>query len=613
MAGSLLFGAFECHGQDEDGRWTSTVQLRGTDWGSPVPIEVIVESWLRDGALAATQGHDNTTMPLRLEITASDHLGLADAEKALFAEMEKPNDLVWDPQNEMAPTVFQVVNSKLDAEMDTDGGEVASPPRYYYSITVTRKSFVRSLVETVVPALAASGSATNNIHDGSTTTGVTATVNGVAATPSVTSGAVGLTTAAMTGTVVITETFAVAFSTASTKYVRVDWKSAATKGQPATLRGFADGVEVPRVAQAASPTAGYTRTWFAVPAAVTSVAEFEVECSTTGPLIVPIGDPGVARAFHVDSLDRTDIKPSLGTDRQLLRTIEVGGSASAPGTLAVEHETDALGDVMVYVWPDDGSGYSPPLRPYRVSGGTVVDDAALVSGHYDNLDTILVFEVPLDRLPLGDGKPHRLMLVHRSTQAGAGGSSRTLNWTASTRINGATIGNTESGSVTWTVNPAVTEWKILPIEVIPAQLVDVGDRSTAVLRVTVVDATVDTDDIRLDDAWLFDLTVGHLIACSCGTGTPASGGPSNRLFIQPPTLTHPRPRVLRGHAADGSDAFSAFLGATDLTVVESNGRPYFDVGLVNLLTVTTNALDAGGDLSYFKHWFLHPAEPREVE
>lgn len=606
---SLLFGSFECYGEDPTGSWTCTVLAEGTEWGSPTPIEVVVESWLRDGAVRAVQGYESATMPLQLKITGGDPLALADAEMALFAEIGKPNEIVWDPQRESAPkVVFTVESSKLDPKMRPDA-EISTPPRAYYSVTVSRKAFVRSAEETIEPALAASGSTTTSVDDGSSATGWAGEVDGVATAPSVTSGAVGITTGALVGGVEIALIRTGAITTSATKYLVVDWKPGTGSGV-ATLEAFADGQALARVAQQPSPTAGYTRTWFYVPA--TSVGALRLECTTAGSLTgVPLGSSSVARSFHVDQIDRTDIKPLLGTARQLLRTIHVGGSAPAPGTLAIEHATDALGDTMVYCWPDDGSGYSPPLRPYRVSGGSPTPDSARVSGAYDNLDTALVFDVPLSRLPLGDGRPHRFLLVALMQNAGGAGATRTINWTAQTRINGTNIGSPISGSKTWsgwTISPLSNEWRVVPIDVITPQLVAVGDRSQAVVRITIVDATVDTDDINLDDAWVFDLTIGQLIACSCGTGTAAPGGPSKRLFVLSPTLADPQHRVLRGHAADGSDAFSAFLGATDLTIAEAKGRPVFNPGPLNVLTVATNAEDVSVALRYYKHWLSRTAE-----
>ena len=57
----------------------------------------------------------------------------------------------------------------------------------------------------------------------------------------------------------------------------------------------------------------------------------------------------LVRSLYVDNINRTDIKPTIGTARQLLRSVPVAGSARAPGSLAIEHSTNALGDVLVYV------------------------------------------------------------------------------------------------------------------------------------------------------------------------------------------------------------------------------------------------------------------------
>jgi hypothetical protein len=52
---SLVLGAFQMIASDGSAR----VMAEGTSWGSPVPIEVAINSFLQDGAIVVTQGHDN--------------------------------------------------------------------------------------------------------------------------------------------------------------------------------------------------------------------------------------------------------------------------------------------------------------------------------------------------------------------------------------------------------------------------------------------------------------------------------------------------------------------------------------------------------------------------
>ena len=108
--------------------------------------------------------------------------------------------------------------------------------------------------------------------------------------------------------------------------------------------------------------------------------------------------------------------------------------------------------------------------------------------------------------------------------------------------------------------------------------------------------------MSLDEAWLFNNAIGALIGpVACGTGAAAAGGPARRLFIEPPSVTTPRPRILIGHSAARSDAFYPVGGSGGWDI------PQFDPYGVNVLTVTTNALDASVTLRHYPRWHSHAA------
>jgi hypothetical protein len=585
---SLLLGAFEMLRTDGSTR----VMADGTSWGEPVPIEVTVKSWLQDGAIVVTQGHDNREVNVRVRFYGDDLTALNAKEAALFAELEKPNTLTWSPGGTIPATVFVVVTSSLVQQDESFVGEVQGDPWRTYNVRLVCEAFTRSTAEVTAAAQAASGVTTTLVDNGSATTNWTGTVNGVTTAPAVTSGAVGITTGSLSGVQTISLTRTAAIATSATPYLQIDWQGSAF-GSP-SLAVYGDGVLLERIGQTSSPTSGFTRTWFK--ATTASIAALRLDSTST--------DAGTylgsySRSLLVDNINRTDVKPTLGTARQLLRSINVSGSAPTRGSLAIEHSTNALGDVLAYFFPDGASGqnaYSPPLRQYWVSGGTTGADATLVSGTSEifvsGFTTFTVtFDVPCRNLTAG---------IHplQARMALTGGSSQ-VSWTATTRVNGTAIGPTLSGSRTIAVTTGGQVIYTLARLLLPTLDVDPAS-SSAVVRITLTGTGGAGINFVLDEAWLFNTTIGQLIQVGCGSGTAASGGPAKRVFIEPAATSIPRPTVRIGHAADRSDSFYP----TDLS---SWQMPVLDPPRVNVFTVCTNALDASTTLRHFPHWHTNPA------
>jgi hypothetical protein len=583
MAQSLVLGAFSLTATDG----TTQVLSEGTTRGNPMPIETAVKSWLQDGSIVVTQNHDNREVHIRVRFFGADLTALATKEATLLAELNKQNTLTWTPSNGPA-SVFRVVTSSLDYDDGDDTGEGQAKPWRTFNLRLVCEAFVASATETVTAALAASGTTTTLVNDGSATTNWTGTADGAAVTPSVSSGAVKVTNGSATfGAHTISATLTTSITTSSTKYIVVDWKPEdAERFYTTSLRGYGDGTELTRIAEVSSPTAGFIRTTFQVGAAVSSIAALRLDSFSDDGW--PASWAGNAiRSLYVDNINRTDVKPSLGTARQLLRQVPVTGSARTQGRLAIEHSTNALGDAMVYVYPDKGVAYVPPLRPYRVAGGaTVTGDGTLVSGSFDGLTSgqPSTFDVPVSQLVPG---PHLLVAKYNGT------TTDTLSWTVSTRVGSTTLGS----AVTGTKAVVASSQAIVVLGTVLLPTVDVaGGSASTVVRVVFSVATGGVS-VNLDEVWLFNTNIGALVGpVACGTGAAAAGGPARRLFIEPPSLTFPRPRVLVGHSADQSDAFFP-VGA-----LSGWDFPQFTPSRVNVFTVTTNALEAGVTLSHYPRW-----------
>jgi hypothetical protein len=383
----------------------------------------------------------------------------------------------------------------------------------------------------------------------------------------------------MVGKVTIALTRSGSITTSSTKYLQIDW---AAQASGFAMLATGDGTNLTKISEMQSPTAGYIRTTFLVSAASISTLVLKVATdNVTGAGV----DTATVRSLYVDNINRTDVLPQFGTTRQLQRTIDVAGSARSPGAIAIEHASSSLGETLAYFWPDDSTAYSPPLRQYRVSGGTVTGDGTMVSGSTEPLSgSTVTWDIPAKRLIDGG---HLLMARLLCT------TSATLTYTYRLRINSTDVGPTTTGTYALgtTADGAGTTMRIKAIGKLMLPPVSVPKTTGAVVRLTLTASATTT----LDEAWLFNSDVGQLIWVDCDRGTAASGGPAKRLFIEPASVTTPRPTVRIGHSADRSDSFTP-------TLLYSWQFPQMAPPRENVFTVTCNALEASASYRAYARW-----------
>lgn len=546
----------------------------GTDWGNPQPIEVAVRSLLQDGSIVVHQGDDNREVALRVVITAPDSAALAEGEAALMAELYRANTLTYTPADGWGPpTVFTVITSSLAHTMD-DLGEVRG--QRTWSVRLVCEPFGRSVdeVDNAAPAPPPPGAPTVVvINDGSATTGWTSS-SSLTSDGNYVENAYAEVSGWNTHWL---QWSGAAVDMSTTPYLQIDYR---TFHSSTTVTVTADGVALEYVGS--QVVGAYTRATYLCPDTSITTVRITVSHYVTAAFF---------SFLRVDQVRRTDTFETPGTTRESQRTLTVDGSARTQGTLLIEHDTDALGDVLAYTFQDSGNGYSPPLRQYRSSGGSSSPDSSLVSGESDMLDTQLVFDVPAASL-----EPGRYLLMARLK--GSVASAATLTVTARTRVNSTDLDSPISRSALVTVG---TGWSIVPLTPLNLPTRDLASASSAMVRITVQDADTSGVDVDLDEAWLFDLERGSLVQVACGTGTPAAGGPSNRLWLLPPSVTSPRPRIFRGFAEDQSDAF--YPGSD----VGAWGQFTFHPPQMAVFTVTSNAESAGVSLRHFPRWHTHAA------
>lgn len=571
---ALYLGALDLIGIDFAAYKIETI-AEGMDFGSAQPQDVITQTLLQDGSSVTTERWENREITFGVLISGPDLIAVAEGEAALYAELGRRNVLTWTPPDGWGPSsVFDVLTSWAEFEFDDWGEMKPGTIGRRFVVRLTCAPFARSEDQVEVEAVGSGGTpptpvtqvvdSCDSASGWSASSGGTLSAGGGAITvsfpPIAPGGSIGK---------------AIVVDATTTPLLFVDWQPAG--GNPGTLRASSGGY-LPVLASGPSPdNAGYTRTWFTMSASLTSVS-----------LGVENKSLGSAFGFRVAHIGRTNVDPTVGTGRQQFRSVNVLGSARTQGSIAVEHETSALGEVLVYTNEDDLSGYQPACRGsgYRTAGGTESPDSATASGEYAPLNsgTPETFEIPARALPAGS---YSIMARIRGDATAVTGVS----WTASTLV-GSTLYATQSGS-TILLGGTTTSWKLYEVARVTLPPDDLPPGTSQKVRVTLSSSSA----IYLDELFLFNTDIGDLTWVDCGTSAPSTGGASNRLWIDTATLDRPREAIWLGTAADGSDRRHA-LGSE----VRSLGTHVLAPGDLNLFTLTSNALNAAASARYYPRW-----------
>lgn len=568
-----------------DARWWFATTGENFDTGAAEPIERTIRTLLQDGARVVSEGRGNRTATIRVSVRGNDSRDLAEGEAVLWALDGKSTLMTYRPADGLSPTsVFEVFTVSI-APITDDFAETKFRDRAY-TLRLVCHPTVRSVNEVLTPAIVSTTGddpIITTIDDASSLTGWSTQFGSLA-------DAGGYLTVTGSGSPRPKFTAPSPIDLSSSRYVSLvmcrDHRYASPSlsiNQPleSPPELYVDGVDSPLVAMTAEPFNRY-RYHFLVPAGTTAATVF---------LFAPdLSSPSVDNLQFL-SLQRSDSPPISGTDRQKSMTVNVKGSARTQGNLEISHETDGLGSVLAYTWPQIDQAYSPPLRQYRTSGGTEVGDEDLVSGALDVLDTELVFDIPARALAFGS---HQWMVRVASDTTGA----HDVDWTAQVLIGGTPVGPLRSGTRSIPFGSTNT-WRnvVLTAEMLPNLLLP--GNSTAVVRLTLVAAAPGDADVSLDEGWLWNTSLGRLTWIECEVGTAAADGASNRAWLDAATFQRDRPVAFRGFSEDRSDAY--YAGAELL----SPGRHEFEAGLMNVFTVTSGAQGAQTALRHYPRWGSH--------
>lgn len=546
----------------------------GTEYQDADTTEDVLASLLSDGDLevSSRRGNRTITLPVLIEGTLSQ---IAAAEAALAAEAEKGQNVLTVEQGDgVAPSMQFKLTRKTKITWNRDDEYERSGFRSY-TLTMRALPFPQSTTETVIAPFTPPVSVTTvTVDDGTSTTGWTSSPG----SPSTSGGAVRATSTLGVGGVsptVLSLTRTGSIATSATQYIGIDCLMT-LDGLPGTPTVLLDGVVTASVTSVVLGS-GYRRVWVQAPGSSVNTVTVRMSVAFGG------APPAKSMTLAVDQIQRSNSYSAVSTTKQLQRTLTIAGSAPGVGSVAIEHETSALGDVLLYTNP---TAYSPALRSLRTSGpSTPTTDATSVSGAYDTISgaTPVVCTVPYSGLV--DGEYLVMARVQTST-------TLTMTVTAAT-VSGSTSVASEARSISL---GTLAAWTFVRVGMIHLPVMDAGPSTSQTFTVT-----RSTGTLSLDELYLFNLTTGRLSQLACGTASPSAGGASNRVWVESPSVDNEGlGRLLRGYAADQSDAYSAYPTAASPAVHE------FIPPEVMAFTVTTNADSAAISFSHNAAW-IHTA------
>lgn len=563
--------------------------LAELDFGNPEPRTAPILSALLDGSLAEVLSHNNRDIVIRVQISGPTLADVSVGERALMAEVGGRNTLTWQPPDGFSePTVFDVIWSKFEWTFD-DLDEAMRQTRTFV-LTLNCAPFGRDDELTVVEAIA-TGEAppspvTETVDDCTSATGWAVGSNWPSAPlvgPTVTSGGVQVATSG-TGRSFnyfywLTRT-GLSANMATTPYLVVD---APVSGSML----LAGGVTFEINGSPMTPIAQKGQVYYFDCAGMT-VTSVQVRHLIRTSKTAVTTHSGLIRVLDIS---RTNMPPFVGTGRMQFRRFTVGGSARTEASLALAHETSALGEVRIYTNGATNSGYQPPIRQYRNAafGDATPDvDMSSVSGARSMLDaaTPETFDIPASAIIAGT---HLLEVLIK----GAVGY-KTINYSVSTLVGAAELGTVTGSAI---VELLTTDWQFAPLAALPLPPVALPEGSSSKVRVKIWSASA----VELDEAFVFNTDVGRLTGVVCGTGSPTAGGASSRVWVDTPRLDWPNPAIWLGTQEDRSDARHAVGGQpADGGEVPAQGTHVFEPGDVNLLTVSTAVTNVAASLSYYR-------------
>lgn len=578
---------------DNDHGYVFSVLADGAGFGVAQGVREIVTSLMADGDLVRTTRFGNREVSFAVQIEGPTLSALAHGEAALRREVGRGNTLTWQAPDVLSvPTVFEVVDSEMSQTFD-DLDELRR--RRTFVLTLTCAPFARSADPVTVDAMV-SGTTTVAVDTCDSKTAWSGTRSG--AFTGVALSSEGVDPPADTAVEVyefdeavttpetwtLTRTGAVDFT--ATPFLVVELKTQATSDglplQDVTISAQTSGglVTLPVVqATRTADNSGYYRLVADATAAPSASAITFTYRSMAGYHWQYLG---------VRNVDRTDISPNI-TTRQQSRIVEVGGTERTPASIHVSDSTVAgsLGGlVIVHTSPEDGSGYSPPLRRWRTADSTGPEtvDAGMLSGKREPVAFVaggFVAEVPTSALPEGG-----YVLMARMRMA-VDPEPVNVAWSTSTIFPDTTTqqGYTNGSAA---VAFATTAWHLVPLAAL--SLPSVRTKAGKV-QIVIQVPTVDHAQVELDEAWLFRADD------DCALTIVRSFLPD--LWLDSPDVSSSVPRVWIGDGRDLQVHPGDALDAIGNHVLSPEGTAVFTAALTDYPAT---------EATFYRRWHSNAAE-----
>lgn len=544
---------------DDDHGFVFNVLAEGVGFGVAAGVQEVVTSLMSDGDFVRTRRYGNREVTFAVEMSGPSLAALAHGEAALRREVGRPNTLTWQaPDIFSVPTVFEVVASEMSQTFD-DLDELRNRRRY--TLTLTCLPFARSLEPVTVEAMVY-GTANEVVDTCDVATGWTARRNGAPATATTFWEAGSVSVAELdnaTGnppeTWTLIRTGPVDFS--ATPYLVAELRvvgSDNTRVSCVVDRGLSTERTLPLMELRKMATGAHSKLiWDATGAGTVSTLTFS---HTTN---LP---KHAWQGLFIRLLSRTDVSPGV-TVRQPSRIIEVGGTERTPASIHVSsaNGTDSLETVIVHTYPEDGSGYAPPLRRWRVGGNSVTPTFDAMSGAYEPIHPNAVrAEVPNSALPSGG-----YILAARMATDTAG--THRIAWSTSTvaPFGGANL----VGGIEDVTFFNANQWIIAPLAFVTLPTIDTTG-SAIVTRID-IQRYAGTALINMDEAWLFRaeddcaLTVVGGVPAHLWLDSPSPGSLVPKVWLsgtaERDNMRHPAESLLSGDShilhPDGTTVFTA--------------------------------------------------------
>ena len=594
-------------GDDADGYTIEAVV--GTRFGNPVPVEATIASLLRDGSIVSKTGDENREMSLLVRITAPDGVALALGEKRLNLATGKRTTLAWTPPDGIGPTtVFDVLTSSLNrVENDWDLDEVRGVRTY--SLRLICLPFGRSVDLVTDDAGTPPSGGGTQLYNAQSTTGWApygyAPSGGLYTVDTVvfSEGTGSIKSRFQTfdnytpGVSVsrgADELSGVSWSTGAGGYlsarVKFQWTKTSLEVHVTTAAGR---VRVPALIESSRDAQGFVLVAWPVAAGLTITA-IDFAWQQSGPVIGSLGSNP-----HYVWYDDFRLLAAATTDNQVLKQLDVKGSARTSGSLRVAAPTDsvALGKVLAIVSATSElpPGFMPDGRRSAVTSSTTPDTSALQGSFYTPSTTIYddgtdrpVFDVPVGSLTPG---PYTIVsLVKAETVDTLVGVQARL------RYGSSYVGPTSTAERT-VPNLTIGDWHFVTVGTVnlPPLPMESAD-TTAKVRLLFKGAKL--ANVYMIPAWqVGGRPVAEFGIVDCGLGTVAPGGASSSVWFDSPSVAQPRGGYWRGPTADRMNVQSAW---PDL---KKPARFTFAPGGLSAWIVSLGAAGPTLTLAYFPAWF----------